>query len=241
MKDYKVYKDLSLREAKILRVYELAICACSDYAKKVQHGEGTSRDLIHAAWIYRKYIYCLEKTYYFVSRCAFLKTDGTLVSATGPVKHIYKEIIELAEDNRETVKSVLKGGWAYQLMDNTIGKISWNEEFKASVKEEMYDFTHECDLLDAGYSPISSRMNQQLDDRGKIVVVEFLAFDHAPILTFAVDDSNGNLQYQHPLDLFSYRPIIMDELRGIHYRWHEATEEQAAKYWQLRMTAEEND
>ena len=57
MKDYTVYKDLSLREASILRIYEMAVCLCDEYVKKVRSGEGTPRDLVHAAWIYRKYIY----------------------------------------------------------------------------------------------------------------------------------------------------------------------------------------
>ena len=53
MKDYTVYKDLSLREASILRIYEMAVCLCDEYVKKVRSGEGTPRDLVHAAWIYR--------------------------------------------------------------------------------------------------------------------------------------------------------------------------------------------
>ena len=51
----------------------------------------------------------------------------------------------------------------------------------------------------------------------------------------------GNLQYQHPIDFATYRPIIMDELRDIHFRWHDASEEQAEKYWQVRMTTEEKE
>ena len=53
MKDYTVYKDLSLKEASILRIYEMAVCLCNEYVKNVRSGEGTSRDLVHAAWIYR--------------------------------------------------------------------------------------------------------------------------------------------------------------------------------------------
>ena len=81
MKDYTVYKDLSLREASILRIYEMAVCLCDEYVKKVRSGEGTPRDLVHAAWIYRKYIYCLDRAYYFISQCAFLGSKGNLIPA----------------------------------------------------------------------------------------------------------------------------------------------------------------
>ena len=41
MKDYTVYKDLSLKEASILRIYEMAVCLCNEYVKSVSSGEGT--------------------------------------------------------------------------------------------------------------------------------------------------------------------------------------------------------
>lgn len=164
MKDYMVYKDLSLKEASILRIYEMAVCLCNEYVKNVRSGEGTSRDLVHAAWIYRKYIYCLDRAYYFVSQCAFLGSKGNLIPADKAVKQVFKDILSIAGTNRKTVKSVLKGGWAYQLMDNSIGRAVWNDEFKKSVAKEMYDFTHSADLLDAGYSHFSTRKDARVDD-----------------------------------------------------------------------------
>lgn len=241
MKDYSIYKDLSLREARILRIYEVAVCLCNEYVKKVRSGEGTSRDLIHAAWIYHKYIYCLDRSYYFIYQCAFLEKGGKLLPAYKAIRQVFKDILSSANSNRKTVKSVLKGGWAYRLIDNSIGRTTWKDEFNKSVKEEMYDFTHTCDLLDAGSSHFASRKDSRIDDHGKIVVIEFIAYDHYPILTFAIADAMGNLQYQHPLDLETCRPIIMDELRRVNMRWHEATEEQSDKYWQVRMTAEEKE
>ena len=241
MKDYMVYKDLSLKEASILRIYEMAVCLCNEYVKNVRSGEGTSRDLVHAAWIYRKYIYCLDRAYYFVSQCAFLGSKGNLIPAEKAVKQVFKDILSIAGTNRKTVKSVLKGGWAYQLMDNSIGRAVWNDEFKKSVAKEMYDFTHSADLLDAGYSYFSTRKDARVDDRGQIVVIEFIAYDHDPIITFAIADAMGNLQYQHPIDFATSRPIILNELRDVHFRWHDASEEQAEKYWQVRMTTEEKE
>ena len=164
MKDYMVYKDLSLKEASILRIYEMAVCLCNEYVKNVRSGEGTSRDLVHAAWIYRKYIYCLDRAYYFVSQCAFLGSKGNLIPADKAVKQVFKDILSIAGTNRKTVKSVLKGGWAYQLMDNSIGRAVWNDEFKKSVAKEMYDFTHSADLLDDGYSHFSTRKDARVDD-----------------------------------------------------------------------------
>jgi hypothetical protein len=241
MKDYTVYKDLSLREATILRIYEMAVCLCNEYVKKVRSGEGTSHDLVRAAWIYRKYIYCVDRSYYFISQCAFLDPKGSLIPAEKAVKQVFRDILSIAGVNRKKIKSVLKGGWMYQLIDNSIGRTVWNNEFKKAVTKEMYDFSHSADLLDAGYSHFSTRKDARVDDRGQIVVIEFIAYDHDPIITFAIADAMGNLQYQHPVDFATYRPIIMDELRDIHFRWHDASEEQAEKYWQVRMTTEEKE
>ena len=154
---------------------------------------------------------------------------------------MFKDILSSASTNRKTIKSVLKGGWAYQLMDNSIGRAVWNDEFKKSVAKEMYDFTHSADLLDAGYSHFSTRKDARVDDRGQIVVIEFIAYDHDPIITFAIADAMGNLQYQHPIDFATSRPIILNELHDVHFRWHDASEEQAEKYWQVRMTTEEKE
>ena len=57
----------------------------------------------------------------------------------------------------------------------------------------------------------------------------------------ALADAMGNLQYQHPIDFATSRPIILNELRDVHFRWHDASEEQAEKYWQVRMTTEEKE
>jgi hypothetical protein len=54
-------------------------------------------------------------------------------------------------------------------------------------------------------------------------------------------DAMGNLQYQHPIDFATSRPIILNELHDVHFRWHDASEEQAEKYWQVRMTTEEKE
>ena len=126
-------------------------------------------------------------------------------------------------------------------MDNSIGRAVWNDEFKKSVAKEMYDFTHSADLLDAGYSHFSTRKDARVDDRGQIVVIEFIAYDHDPIITFAIADAMGNLQYQHPIDFATSRPIILNELHDVHFRWHDASEEQAEKYWQVRMTTDEKE
>ena len=72
-------------------------------------------------------------------------------------------------------------------------------------------------------------------------MIEFIAYDHDPIITFAIADAMGNLQYQYPIDFATYRPIILNELHNVHFRWHDASEEQADKYWQVRMTTEEKE
>ena len=100
-----VYKDLSLKEASILRIYEMAVCLCDEYVKKVRSGEGTPRDLVHAAWIYRKYIYCLDRAYYFVSQCAFLGSKGNLIPAGKAVIQLFKDILSSASTNRKTSKA----------------------------------------------------------------------------------------------------------------------------------------
>ena len=96
-------------------------------------------------------------------------------------------------------------------------------------------------FLDVGYSHFSTRKDARVDDRGQIVVIEFIAYDHDPIITFAIADAMGNLQYQHPIDFATYRPIILNELHDVHFRWHDASEEQAEKYWQVRMTTDEKE
>ncbi len=141
----KTYKDLSAKEALILRFFEIAATRTYEI---LGGGEGRAynrKAALHAAWLYRKYIISLPKSYPFLYQCYVNAEDGQPYTI-GEIQTDFRNALDNSGILPSVMGSIERGGCVYQGLSYTLGVMEWSKEIDRLFRQETWNWKNDLTL-----------------------------------------------------------------------------------------------
>ena len=139
------YKDLSMKESLILRFFEIAATKTYRILGGGNGGVYTKKGVLHAAWLYRKYLVSLPADFPFLEDCYINAENGK--SYTVPqIQDYFLHALMKTSLRKVVMGSIADGGLFYQGLNYTLGALDWSVGITSLFRKETWHWKNDLTL-----------------------------------------------------------------------------------------------
>lgn len=139
------YKDLSMKESLILRFFEIAATKTYRILGGGNGGVYTKKGVLHAAWLYRKYLVSLPADFPFLEDCYINAENGK--SYTVPqIQDYFLHALMKTSLRKVVMGSIADGGLFYQGLNYTLGALDWSVGITNLFRKETWHWKNDLTL-----------------------------------------------------------------------------------------------
>ena len=141
----KTYKDLSAKEALILRFFEITATRIYEILGGKRNSVCNKKAALHAAWLYRKYLVSLPKSYSFLYQCYINAENGQAYTISDIQEYFLKTLMN-TKIPVSVMESIAGGGCAYQGLNYSLGILEWSKEIDRLFQNETWNWKNDLTL-----------------------------------------------------------------------------------------------
>ncbi len=221
----KTYKDLSMKESLILRFFEIAATKAYRILGGGNGGVYTKKGVLHAAWLYRKYIVTLSADFPFLEDCYINAEDGNAYTIP-QIQDYFLHALMKTGLRKVVVGSIADGGLMYQGLNYTLGALEWSVSINALFRKETWNWKNDLTLTRVSLADAEGK--EQL-----YVHVEFLDKpDQRPVILRRIGPFTRYVyRYSEAFDAETFEPVDISGIEVARMRTRPASDRECDRLY----------
>lgn len=212
------YKDLSPKEALVLRFFEIATRRAYEILGGQNDRPCSKKGALHVAWLYKKYLVALPEYYPYLEDCYLLAENGEAYTVP-EIQDYFLNALMKCNMSKAIIGSIADGGVAYQAINYTLGAMEWSADITRLFKAETWHWKNDLTLTHISDSDAEGR--EQL-----YIYLEFLNKpEQKPVIIRRVGPFTKYVyRYSAAFDAETFEPVDISDISVARMRTRPANE-----------------